>query len=140
MSRAFRAIGVHQGHSHTFERRSGQNEEGPGPGKLLGRGGSWKSNRFGLEDGTSPKCKSGGAGDISRIAAGTLHFLECCSLQYSCGWLLRVQIISLTTESTLHRLPPHLSLYAVSPSYFIFLSPLKTYHIYNVSLFILCLP
>lgn len=35
MSQAFRAIGVHQGHSHTFERRSGQNEEGLDLGSSL---------------------------------------------------------------------------------------------------------
>lgn len=38
MSRAFRAIGVHQGHSHTFERRSGQNEEGLDLGSSLEEG------------------------------------------------------------------------------------------------------
>lgn len=139
MSHAFRALGVYQGHSHAFEMKSGQHEEGAGPGKLLGRGGSWESNRFGLEDGTahgtSPKCKSGGAGDISRTAAGDFALP---------GMLVSSIFMWLASQSSEHDFldhrkylaSPHMSLYAVSSCGF-FLLHLKIYPIYNVSLFIL---
>lgn len=109
MSHAFRPIGVYQGHSHTFEVKSGQNEEGLDLGSSLEEGVLGKG--IDLDWKMAPRMGQAQSAEVGElvIAAeqqlGTLHFLECCCLQYSCGWLLRVQnIISWTTESTLH--PP----------------------------------
>lgn len=103
-------------------------------------GGSWKSNRFGLEDGTThgtnPRCKSGGAGDASRTAEELrqatrrprLGLCTCCSFCWNAvpsniyvasSSEFRTQLRHYFIKHTFldrqkYLASPHLSLYVIS--------------------------